>query len=101
MRCDWLLTGVVAFGVTGCAKPAEPRKMSGQAVRPREEVQSLLDFHPDWGKPLEAVDLPSFGGSLRQRVRLSSGRALLFEVRSGRVVSVWESDANGRPIPVR
>jgi hypothetical protein len=101
MRCRWVLTAVLALGITGCTKQTGSRRMTVRSGRPREEVQSFLALHPDWGKPLDVVDLPSFGGSLRQRVQLSTGRTLLFEVRSGRVVSVWESDASSRPSLVR
>jgi hypothetical protein len=62
-------------------------------------VATFIGDHDEFGIPSEAESMPDWAQGERQRVAFSSGRSLLFYLKDGAVVTVYEDDAeSGRVV---
>jgi hypothetical protein len=57
------------------------------------EVGAFLSVHKEFGRPLATQSSPDWAQGKRQRVTFDSGRSLLFYIKQGRVVTVYEDTA--------
>jgi hypothetical protein len=57
------------------------------------EIGAFLSVHREFGKPSSTESVPNWAQGKRQRVTFDSGRSLLFYIKEGRVVAVYEDTA--------
>ncbi|MBC8101608.1 MAG: hypothetical protein H7Z41_03365 [Cytophagales bacterium] len=90
--CILCLLGPCLLGY-GCSIPPAP------AASALPEITTFLNQHQEFGSIVSVQREPDWSHGKRQRVNLSSGRKLLFYIRSGSVVTVYEQkDASGRTL---
>jgi hypothetical protein len=74
-------------GLSRTGRQAVPAR-GGVGLRP--EVASFLAAHPEFGRPVATRDVPDWAQGPRQRVAFEDGRDLLFYMKGGRVMTVYE-----------
>jgi hypothetical protein len=63
------------------------------------EIKTFLSSHSEFGKATGVEDMPDWFKGPRQRVQFDSGRNLLFYMKDGQVVTVWEdTPSSGRQV---
>lgn len=55
-------------------------------------IKVFLRSHPQYGKPIYVQDIPDWHKGRRQRVQFSNGRNLLFYLKEGTVITIWEDN---------
>jgi len=58
-------------------------------------IQSFLKTHSEFGTPTTTQDIPNWTEGKRQRIQFTSGRNLLFYLKDGVVVTVFEDNSEG------
>ncbi len=62
----------------------------------RPEISTFLGQHPEFGKPTGTQTIDDWAQGPRQKVDFDSGKNLLFYIKNGNVVTVYEDGPNGR-----
>jgi len=101
-----IVLGVIIVGVVGgilsssdsgssTAKP-QPRTIARQ-IKPDilSGIQAFLTKHKEYGSPTGTQSVPDWAKGKRQRVQFTTGRNLLFYLKDGVVVTVYEDDSRG------
>ena len=74
--------------------PTEPPMPSSPSNQIRSDIlpgiQTFLTKHMEFGTPSGTESMPDWWQGKRQRIQFTSGRNLLFYLKDGRVVSVYE-----------
>jgi len=58
-------------------------------------IRSFLNGHKEFGSPSKTQGMPDWAEGKRQRVQFRGGKDLLFYLKDGVVVTVYEDDARG------
>ena len=92
---------VILFGLLALIVPESPRQLDTQPGDPPNgtrpgpslmpEVAAFLNSHHEFGTPTSTQDVPNWAEGKRQRVNFDSGRSLLFYMKDGEVVTVYEN----------
>ena len=107
------VTGIVLIGVvSSCddssdsrsSSPPRPSSSSGgpdiashAETEILQGIQEFLAEHPEFGSATTTESVPDWAQGKRHRVRFTNGRNLLFYLKDGKIVTVYEwSDTEGR-----
>lgn len=85
---------------TRISAPA-PNSQATRSAAPaglRPEIAAFLRAHSEFGQPTGVQHIENWAAGPRQRVDFASGRNLLFYIKNGQVVTVYEDTGNGRVI---
>lgn len=87
-----LLPGIVAgFLSVGLSKADAAQSTLNPPLLP--EVGAFLSTHREFGRATSTESVPNWAQGKRQRVKFDTGRSLLFYIKEGRVVTVYEDTA--------
>lgn len=89
-----LVVTLIVFCLTlsslmGCGSGSSPSDL-------RPEIATFVSQHPEFGKPTGTQSIDDWAQGARQRVDFDSGRNLLFYMKDGQVVTVYEDGTDGR-----
>lgn len=73
---------------TASSKPSVASRRTKSDVLPG--IQMFLAKHQEYGLPIRKQSVPAWAQGERQRIQFSNGRNLLFYLKNGKVVTVYE-----------
>ncbi len=83
-----IIVGMIGTCGRSLGPPTQQSQESSFSLFP--EISTFLQQHPEFGKPVGTSSIPDWARGKRQRVRFDSGRSLLFYIKDGSVVTVFE-----------
>jgi len=101
-----IVLGVIIVGVVGGilsssgsgSSTAKPQSHTiARQIKPDvlSGIQAFLTKHKEYGSPTGTQSVPDWAKGKRQRVQFTTGRNLLFYLKDGVVVTVYEDDSRG------
>lgn len=90
---------IMAISVVNQDTDSRPRTTTGKldaseaGINLLPGVRSFLRTHDDFGTPSATETIPDWAQGKRQRVRFTNGRSLLFYLKDGKVITVYQDDA--------
>ncbi len=91
LGCLTLLVILTLIGwVSTCNKSNPPAQRTDMGILP--EISTFLQHHKEFGNPVGTQAMPDWASGKRQQVNFDSGRNLLFYVKNGAVMTVYEDD---------
>ena len=90
----WLLVVLVMLTILGGVTSCGSSSKGPSGLLPA--IKSFLADHPEFGKAIKIQDVPDWAEGPRQRVQFDSGLDLLFYIKNGKVITVFDDSSGVR-----